>query len=173
MRRILTSLAVLAAAAAPAFADDSRLVYSVTLQDLQTLLQEAGYEVMSSGNDGPVSVRAKDTGDTDLIFNLIGTACEVEGYDGCLGISMQVRYDAYGDESLERINNVNLMWAATSAWYSEGGFDGQTPTVGFTRYVILDDGVTIGNIRQNLNNLLAIAVQAADYVWEAGDYAPD
>lgn len=47
-----------------------------------------------------------------------------------------------------------------------------TPTVGITRYVILDGGMTIRNIKDNLLNLLAIAPQAADYIWQTGDYAP-
>ena len=44
--------------------------------------------------------------------------------------------------------------------------------MGITRYVILDSGMTVRNIKDNLLNLLAIAPQVADYVWQAGDYAP-
>lgn len=174
MRRLLTSLAVLAAIATPAFADDSTVVKSVKLADLQRILSEEGYTINSTGDDGDVSIRATDTNGTGLIFNLLGTACDLEGYEGgCLGINMQVRYDADGNETLERINDVNLMWAATSTWYSSTGYDGETPTVGITRYVILDGGMTIRNIKDNLLNLLAIAPQAADYIWQAGDYAVD
>lgn len=173
MRRTLTTLALIAALAFPALADDSTVLYSVSLQDLQTLLTEEGYDVTSTGDEGEVSIRAVDTDGTGLVFNLIGTACEVEGNDGCLGIHMQVRYDAYGDESLQRINDANLMWPATSAWFSELGVDDTGPTVGISRYVILDRGITVGNIKENLLNLLAISVQAADYIWQAGIYAPE
>ncbi len=173
MRRTLTSLGILAALAGSAFADDAKVVKSVSLQDLQTILVEEGYTINSTGDDGEVSVRATDTADTGLIFNLLGTACDTEFSDDCLGINMQVRYDADGQETLERINDANLMWAATSAWYSAGGVDGETPTVGITRYVILDGGMTIRNIKDNLLNLLAIAPQAADYIWQAGNYDPD
>lgn len=173
MRRILTSIAFMSVLAGPALADDSQIVKSVKLADLQRILVEEGYTINSTGDDGDVSIRATDEENTGLIFNVIGTACEVEGTDGCLGINMQVRYDADGQETLERINDVNLMWAATSAWYSEGGVDGLTPTVGFTRYVILDGGMTIRNIKDNLLNLLAIAPQGADYVWQTGAYAPE
>lgn len=173
MRRLIASMAVLATLAMPALADDSKLVKTVNLQQLQTILVEEGYTINSTGDDGAVSVRATDTNGTGLIFNLLGTACDVEGYDpGCLGINMQVRYDADGRETLERINDTNLMWAATSAWYSSGGVDGNTPTVGITRYVILDGGMTVRNIKDNLLNLLAIAPQAADYIWQTGEYAP-
>jgi hypothetical protein len=173
MRRLLTTLAILATASTPAFADDNAIVKSVKLADLQRILAEEGYTINSTGDDGAISIRATDEAETGLIFNLLGTACEVEGTDGCLGINMQVRYDADGTETLERINDVNLMWAATSAWYSPDGYDGATPTVGITRYVILDGGMTVRNIKDNLANLLAIAPQAADYIWEVGDYAPD
>ena len=171
MRRTLTSLGLLVALAGHAFADDSKVVKSVSLQDLETILVEEGHTVMSTGDDGPVSVRATDP-TTGLIFNLLGVACETEYSDDCLGINMQVRYDADGQETLERINEANLMWAATSAWYSPDGTDGKSPTVGITRYVILDSGMTVRNIKDNLLNLLAIAPQVADYVWQAGDYAP-
>ncbi len=173
MRRTLTSLGLLAALAGSAFADDNRLVTAVSLQDLQTILTEEGHTITSTGDDGAVSVRATDTAGSGLIFHLLGTACDTEFSDDCLGINMQVRYDADGRETLERINDANLMWAATSTWYSAGGVDGSSPTVGVTRYVILDGGMTIRNIKDNLINLLAIAPQVADYVWEAGEYAPD
>lgn len=172
MRRTLTILAVLGALAIPAFADDNRLVKSVNLQDLQAILVEEGHTINSTGDDGAVSIRATDTAGTGLIFNIIGTACATEMSADCLGINMQVRYDADGKETLERINDANNMWAATSAWYSAGGTDGNSPTVGVTRYVILDGGMTVLNIKDNLSNLLAIAPQVADYVWQAGAYAP-
>ncbi len=173
MRRTLTSLGLLAALAGYAFADDTKVVKAVSLQDLQTIIAEEGYTINSTGDDGAISVRATDTAGSGLIFNVLGTACDLEGYDpGCLGINMQVRYDADGQETLERINDANLMWAATSTWYSAGGTDGNSPTVGITRYVILDGGMTVRNIKDNLLNLLAIAPQIGDYVWQTGDYAP-
>lgn len=170
MRRILTTLTLLAAAALPAYADDSRLVTSVKLLDIQTILTQEGHEILSTGNDGKVSVRAKTA--KGLIFNIVGTACETEFADGCLGMNMQVRYDADGAETLERINDASLMWPAISAWYTPTGFDGETPTVGISRYVILDRGVTEGNIKDNLINLLAIAPRAAEFIWQVGEYAP-
>lgn len=169
MRRTLTTLAIMSAGALCAHADDG-LVTSVKLLDLQKVVTEAGHTILGTGDEGAVSVRAQTA--EGLIFNLLGTACDTQFADGCLGINMQVRYDADGYETLERINDVNLMWAATTAWYSPTGIDGNTPTVGITRYVILDQGVTADNIHENLVNLLSIAPQAADYIWEAGIYAP-
>lgn len=170
MRRTLTTLAIFSAAALSAQADDNRLIAAVNLPDLQSMLTEEGYTVMSTGDDSAVSVRAKT--EDGLIFNVIGTACETDWADGCLGLNMQVRYDADTQDRLARINNANLMWSAVAVWYTEVGFDSKTPTIGISRYVILDNGVTAGNIKENLFNLLAIAPQAANYIWEAGPYAP-
>ncbi len=173
MRRTLVLFTLASALAAPAFADDNRLVKAVSLKDLQAILVEEGHTINGTGYDGDVSVRATDTDGTGLIFNVIGTACGTEYSVDCLGISMQVRYDADGTETLERINEANLMWPATSVWYSPTGFDTEVPTIGVTRYVILDGGMTIRNVKDNLANLLAIAPQATDYVWAIGEYAPE
>ena len=170
MRRTLTAIALISAAALPAQADDSRLVYSVKTPDIEAMLTEEGYTILNTGGDGPVSVRART--EDGLIFNMIGTACETDHTDGCLGLNMQVRYTTDTQDRLFRINNANLMWSAVSIWYTQTGFDGETPTVGISRYVILDNGVTAANIKDNLYNLLAIAPQAANYVWERGPYAP-
>lgn len=170
MRKILTTLAIFSAAAFTAQADDSRLFTSIDLPELEALVTAAGHTITSTGDDGPVSLRAVTEG--GLIFNILGTACGTVYAEGCLGLHMQVRYTADGHETLERINGANLMWAATAIWYSATGYDGDSPTVGISRYVILDNGVTAGNISENLVNLLAIAPQAANYIWQAGPYEP-
>jgi len=171
MRRILISLAVLSALAAPGFADDTRVMGSITMPEIRSLIEAEGFSIVKTGEDGPNSIRAVAEG--GLIFNVIGTAYDTTLTNGCLGLNMQVRYDADGEETLERINNANLMWPATAIWYTEVGFNDGGPTVGVSRYVILDHGVTAANIKENLINLLAIAPQAADYIWQAGRYAPD
>lgn len=173
MRRTLTTLAILASFAAPALADDNRLVKAVYLADLQSILTEEGYVIEESTSEGEISVQALDSEGTGLIFHLTGTACETDITDGCLGINMEVRYDADGTESLARVNEANIMWSATSTWYAAPEADGEVGTLAITRYVILDGGQTIGNIKVNLENLLAIAPQVADYVWETGEYAPE
>ena len=73
---------------------------------------------------------------------------------------MQVRYDANDKVTLEGMNNANMAEAALSSRW-----DRTEKTVGFTRYVVLDDGVTWMNVRQNLRVLLSIQAQAVKKVW--------
>ena len=57
-----------------------------------------------------------------------------------------------GEFTAEDANRINQRWAAVKATATEGDLF-------LTRYLILDDGQTIGNIRTNLLNTLAIADQ--------------
>lgn len=177
MRRTLTSLAILAATSLPALAqgdtgadtalaEADRLVRSVTLEDLKAVLAIDGYTINNTGDYGAHSVQGVTEG--GLIFDVVGTICQNEIRPGCLGINMTVRYDGDEHVTLERVNGANLTWPPTSVWY-----DVSEPTLGVTRYVILDGGMTIQNVRDNLVNLLSIAPQVADYVWQTGVYDPD
>ena len=76
MRRTLTAIALISAAALPAQAEDSRLIYSVKTPDIEAMLTEEDYTILGTGEDGPVSVRART--EDGLIFNMIGTACETD-----------------------------------------------------------------------------------------------
>ncbi len=179
MKSVLFALCLFAAPlTALAQTDDARQINEIGETELQSILTSNGFTIearnTSTDEPGEISVQARDTAGTKLVFHLIGTACETEHAAGCLGIHMQVRFD--GDErvTLERINEANMMWPATSIWYAADGIYGASvPTLGVNRYVILDQGVTVGNIVDNLINLLSIAEQARDYVWQAGVYAPD
>ncbi|MBI1405295.1 MAG: hypothetical protein GC145_04120 [Caulobacter sp.] len=169
MRVFLGALFALAVMSSPALAQnlkadvslakDSRMVKSVSVEDLKAIVVDQGYEVTEVGGLGDVSVEAKT--DEGLIFLLIGTACEVEGYKpNCLGINMQVRYDSDEDVTVEKINQATLSYAAVSTW-----LDKDSNTLGITRYAILDDGVTMANIKANLTTLLAIAPRISDIIW--------
>ena len=134
------------------------LVKSVTEADLRELVIAEGYTVDEVHPFEAPSVRGK-TKDGHL-FVLVGTACNQGGVVGCQGIMMQVRYDADDRVTLDGMNSANLKEAALSSWW-----DKTEKTIGFTRYVVLDDGVTWMNIRQNLRVLLAIEPKAMAQVW--------
>ncbi|HVR91629.1 MAG TPA: hypothetical protein VHG29_11130 [Novosphingobium sp.] len=143
-------------AVAPA---NTRLVTSVTEADLAALIQAEGHTVDATHPFEEPSMRGKTK--DGLLFVLIGTACNKNGVAGCQGIMMQIRYDSNDTVTTDNLNASNLAEAALSAWW-----DRSDKTVGFTRYVVLDDGVTWMNIRQNLRVLLAIAPTAQGYVFK-------
>jgi len=166
-----TFLAVAAIAAAMSFtasaddftadtslADNDRVVRSVTLEDLKAIAVSEGHEITEVGGQGDVSLRALTP--DGLIFHLIGTACDTEYADGCLGLMVQVRYDSDEDVTTEAINNANITYAAVSTWWDKEG-----KTVGVTRYIILDGGQRMENLKVNLQNALSLGPMVADVVW--------
>ena len=130
------------------------IIKSVTEADLRALVLAEGHTVDAIHPFEAPSVRGKTK--DGLLFVLIGTACDKEGIPGCRGVMMQVRYDSDSRVTTAGINNSNRNEAALSAWW-----DKDDKTVGLTRYVVLNDGITWMNLRQNLRVL--ISVQANSY----------
>lgn len=159
MRRILAAALVLSSfglGAAPAGAQTyvpQAVKKSVTLGDLRAIVgsfkdHKVEEEKVFSGESDDISLRAID--ETGLKYLLIGTACETNGVSGCQGVMMQVRFDQSKDEvDYKKINAANYAYAAAGTWYDE-----ESATLGVTRYVVLDYGVTMQNLRENLNVLL-------------------
>lgn len=130
--------AVLAASAAPLAAQyvPDRLKQSVTQADLVAVAGSLGHQVIEQGEAGDVYVVAQ-TQDAISYF-LIGTACDVNDVPGCQGIMMQVRYDLPANTTFETLAKANLEQAALNSW---ADFEGKS--LGFTRYQVLDNGVTM------------------------------
>lgn len=143
-------------------AGDDRVVRSVSVEDLKAIIAAEGHTITETGGNGDVSVRAQTS--DGLIFHLIGTACATQYSDDCLGFMIQIRYDADEDVTTEKINDANLSYAAVSTWW-----DRDSNTVGVTRYVILDGGQRMENLKINLENALALGPLVADVVWPAAD----
>ena len=172
MRTFLATAALAAAIGFSASAEDfsadtslannDRVVRSVNLEDLKAIAVAEGHTITETGGEGDVSVRA--TTPDGLIFHLIGTACGSEYSDDCLGLMVQVRYDDDDEVTAEKINNANLSYAAVSTWWDQEG-----DTVGVTRYVILDGGQRMENLKINLQNALALGPLVADVIWPSDD----
>ena len=172
MRAFLATAALAAAASFSAFADDftantaladdDRVMRSVTLEDLKALAVVEGHTITSVGDYGDVSVQA--TTPDGLIFHLIGTACGTDNAGGCLGFMVQVRYDDDETVTTDKINDANIAYAAVSTWWDQDG-----DTVGVTRYVILDGGQRMENLKINVENALALGPLVADVIWPSGD----
>lgn len=146
-------LAVTAPAAVSAQSYNASTVKkSITVGDLKAVVKEL-HTFNSEGDYGETSVVATD--EYGIIYLLIGTACDVNGVSGCQGIMMQVRYDIPEGMTYERLAEANLAQAAVNSWADFG--DG---TLGFTRYQVLDDGVTMANIKANVLVLLDVSSAA-------------
>lgn len=148
--------AVLAVIAAPLAAQDyapDRLKKSVTQADLFAIAGSLGHQVIEQGEAEDVFVVAQ-TADATNYF-LFGTACDANGVPGCQGIMMQVRFDLPTTTTFETLAKANLEQAALNSWA-----DFENKTLGFTRYQVLDNGVTMANIRENVNVLMALVAEA-------------
>lgn len=142
----------LAAISVPAAAqgDGADQVVTAIEQDaLVAVVNSLGHQIKSQGEPGNRFVAAEDAQGTT--YMLIGTACDAGGVSGCQGIMMQVHFDLPPTTTLETLAAANLERAALTVW---ADFDEKT--LGFTRYHVLDGGVTLGNIRANVNVLLGL-----------------
>ncbi len=178
MRRLFTTLALAAAIAAPALAQgtftadaslaqDDRQVRSVFLEDLKAVVVASGHTITAAEGNSVSATNANG-----LIYSLDGTVCENDIRPGCLGININVEYEGDDMVTYEKMNAANLNWTPVSVAL-EGDIGTEDSTLIITRYVILDGGMTMLNVRENLANALSISVAVADYIWEVGEYAPD
>jgi hypothetical protein len=151
-RAAMAASLLLAGAATPAAAQDfvaDRVVAAIGQGDLLAVVGSLGHQVREEGTDGEVYVAVEDlNGTTYLLF---GTACGAEGVPGCQGIMIQVRFDLPPGTTDKTVAAANLEQASVSAWA-----DFENKTLGFTRYQVLDHGVTMANIRANVEVLLAL-----------------
>lgn len=137
------------------------IVTSISQPDLVAIVNERGDRIVSQKEFGDVSVVAAD--ENDKRYLLQGTACERPGVQGCLGLSMEVRYDAAEVIPLDKINRANLAYAAAKV--SLGVNEQDVPTLRITHYVILDGGQKMENLAVILVNLLAMAPGIEEMIW--------
>lgn len=153
-------LAALPAAAVGQDYVPERVEQAVSFAEMRAIVTELGHEIEAE-DAANQSLRAVDPAGTRYV--LTGTACDIDGVPGCRGIVMQVLFEATGAVTLERLAAANLNQVAVST-----RFDPVSNVVSVTRYVVLDRGVTMANIAENLGVLLALAPEVAAIVF-AGD----
>ncbi len=130
-----------------------RIIQSAHLDDLEAVVASLGHEVVKAADNGSVSMLAK--ADNDVVYILDGTACDANGVPGCQGVLLQVRYDLPDSVSYESVSKANLTQAAIKTW-----IDIPDKTLAFSRYVVLDNGISMANLRQNIIVLLDLAPRA-------------
>jgi hypothetical protein len=175
MRIIATILAALALASLPSFAQsisadaslarDDRLIKKVDVDDIKAIAAAAGHTIDSVDPkpEAPMVVGKTSEG---YYFVLVGKACELEGYEDCLGLSIEFRFDADAAVTFDKVNELNEMYSAAKFYRAdnESGED----TLFITNYAILDGGQTMGNLKTILTNMIAIGPAAREHVWGTG-----
>lgn len=139
-----TALAVLTALPGMAQSDD-RFIDGVSMDDLKAMVLSMGHTI--SEEDGEIVYARNDDG---LIYSLRGAACSETD---CKGVNMTVTYGREADDTPDDINRANKKYAAVSLWYDD-------TQIGISRYVILDYGMTLENLRFNVDILLGVAPSA-------------
>lgn len=155
-RVMVAGALALAGLTAPASAQDfvaDKVVKSVGTADLAAVIGALGHQVLEQGEGADVLVLAENS--DQIKYVLLGTACDVNGVPGCQGVLMQAQFDLPTGTTYETVAKANLDFAALNVWVD---FEGKA--LGFTRYVVLDEGVTMANIRANVDVLLSLVGEA-------------
>ena len=151
---LMAASALMLSAGLPATAqsfNESQQVTAITVSQLQAMVTSLGHTIRSV--DG-TTVHAEGSG---LRYSVRGTACDDAG--ACNGVNMAVTYNRDADDTAEDINRANVRYAAVSLWYDED-------SIGISRYLVLDGGMTLGNVKFNTQLLLNIAPAAINVVNE-------
>lgn len=152
--------AALCALSVPAAAQESydpeRIVKSIETNDIVAIVNSLGDSVEDSDAEGRFVVALTPEGVRYIAY---GTACDSQGVPGCQGVMIQLRYDVPDEATQARVNQANINEGAIMTWMAE-----DRSTLAFIRYVVLDHGITMANLRENFVVLLAVAPSAMQYV---------
>lgn len=147
MKYLVATILALGAPSSAAAQDndrDSTLATSITADEMRYVIESAGFAVDAELDDG-IGVIGNDN--EGLSFGIEGRACNDAGR--CLGVIFFALFQDAG--TTEYANNVNTRWSAIKATALD---DGQLL---LSRYLILDHGQTLANLRLNLATTRSIA----------------
>lgn len=132
---------------------DGYLATEMTKADMRYLIESAGYEVSDDLTEGFGLIGKTET---DLIFGVQGKACsgDNQNEEPCRGVEFFTVLA--GDFEADYANDVNSRWSAIKAIALESG------ELMMSRYLILDHGQTMENLRLNLMTVTAITEQVRD-----------
>lgn len=129
---------------------DGELVKSVTKAEMRYIIESAEYTVKDDLTTGVGYIGEDDTG---LLFGVQGKACDDEE-TSCVGVEFFLILE--GEYTAKYANDVNQRWSAIKATTLED------KNLMLSRYIILDYGQTLENLRLNLITTRAIAEQVKD-----------
>lgn len=146
--------------AAPASAQEVMLSWSPA--EMKSILASLKAEVTGEDrtNEDNPNIEAKSA--NGLKFDIYGAECEkIGGVDRCRGLEFAAVFNLGDEEDVEEALS-ELDYAAVSI------FDDGDGDLKLTRYLILDKGVTRGNLEVNLEVFLAISHKVWDYLDDEG-----
>lgn len=149
---MLAAALVLGLAAAPAAAQQfvpDEIKKSVGTEDLAAVIGALGHQVIEQGEVGNVLVLAENQ--EQIKYVLLGTACDANGVAGCQGLLIQAQFELPATATYQSVAQANLQYSALNVWV-----DFDQKSLGFTRYVVLDEGVTMANLRANVEVLMGL-----------------
>lgn len=155
--KLFTMGALALGLAGTAIAEDTsrndELMTSLNQEDIRFVAESLDHTVRRDLEDqvGVLAVYEDEASDEELVYAIQGKACQDS--PDCLGVEIYVIFE--GDFTAEQANDINQRWAAIKASATDG-------SLFLTRYLILDNGQTMGNIRTNVLNALAIAENIAE-----------
>lgn len=123
---------------------DNRIVRSVTTDDLKAVVMSLDHIIVRSDDDSTlVSAQTED----DKTYSMQGTACN--GDKRCNGINIVMTFTRGDSVTPEGLNAANVKYAAANIWATE-------TVIGVSRYLILDGGMALENVRINIQTLLQL-----------------
>lgn len=157
MRPIAASMIALGLACGAHAQDTSRDSYLATTidkADMRYVIESAGYSVTDDLSTGVGLIG--ETEEDGLVFGVQGKACSGDEKDQepCLGVEFFTVLA--GDYTTDYANDVNSRWSAIKATKLEGG------ELMMSRYLILDHGQTLQNLKLNLTTAVSITSQIRD-----------
>lgn len=156
----LMALGLTLTASAQDTSRDAELVMAIDKAGMRYVIESAGYTVTGDLSSG-IGLTGEDT--NGIKFGLEGTACRED--DTCLGLHMYLQFNDVGTEAYA--NKVNRSYAAIKAT----AFDENR--LRLSRYLILDHGQTLENVRASLTVMQAIALSISNDDRSTDGDAPD
>lgn len=136
-------------------ASDNRLVRQVGMEDLKAIVVARGDTILGvNSEDGPLVNAETEDG---FKYSVRGSAC---GAQGCLGVNFSATYSKPDGLTDAIIAETNQKRAAVSTWRSGN-------SLGFNRYIILDGGQMMENVKANLDVFVQLTAIAYEDVTDA------
>jgi hypothetical protein len=130
--------------------------------EMKSILASLKVEVTDEGQTDGGRPHIEAESSQGLKFDIYGAECEkVGGVDRCRGLELAAVFNLEDQEDVDEALG-ELDYAAVSIYDDDDG------DLKVTRYVILDKGVTRGNVEVNIDVFLAINHEVWEYLDDEG-----